>query len=89
MKAKECRSVIQPDFQDLLATGCYAVHHVFPGRNRGRCEKYGFLVALRPAAHEEAHSEPEGALMKFWQERAHEYWLENIGTEEELREEFL
>lgn len=89
MKAKDCRSVLQPEFHDLLMTGSYAVHHVFPGRNRRICERYGFLVALRPAAHEEAHREPDGALMRFWQERAHEYWLENIGTEEEFRKEFI
>lgn len=88
MKKSDLKSVIQPDFEDLLLTGEYAVHHVFPGRNRKKCEKYGFLVALRPWQHEEVHRYPYGGANKSLQKMCLDYWIKNIGTEEEFRREF-
>lgn len=78
-------SVLQDDFEDLLATGYYAVHHVFPGiRNRKKCEKYGFVVALRPAEHDRIHRTNS----REWKAAAEWYWLDNIGTEGEFIKTF-
>lgn len=89
MRKEDLRSVIQPDFSDLLKTGKYAVHHVFPGTGRRRkCEKYGFLVALRPAAHEEVHRNPNTGMDKILKDACRTYWMKNYGTEEEFKKEF-
>ena len=78
-------SVLQGSFADLLLTGHYAVHHVFEGvRNRKKSERYGFLVALRPAEHERIHREAD----TVWKEAAERYWIEHIGTEDEFRDVF-
>ena len=88
MKKEKLKSVIQPEFEDLVLTGEYAVHHVFPGRNRRKCERYGFLVALRPALHDEVHANPGGAVDTMLKDACRRYWIEHIGTEEEFRKEF-
>lgn len=82
-------SVIQPDFWELVQTGNYAVHHVFPGSGRRRkCEEYGFLVALRPALHMEVHMHPNTGADKVLKDACKAYWLEHYGTEQEFIEEF-
>ena len=89
MRKCDLYSVIQPDFKDLILTGEYAVHHVFPGYGRRRkCEKYGFLVALRPSLHSEVHANPNGTVSRMLKDECKKYWLENIGTEDEFRKEF-
>ena len=89
MRKSDLKSVIQPDFEDLLATGEYAVHHVFPGiGRRKKCEKYGFLVALRPELHKEVHAHPNEGADKVLKDACRAYWLESIGTEENFRREF-
>ena len=88
MKKTDLYSIIQPDFRDLILTGEYAVHHVFPGRNRKKCEHYGFLVALRPWQHDEVHRHPNGVANRSFQKMCYDYWIENIGSADEFRKEF-
>lgn len=72
--------MIQPEFDDLIATGYYAVHHVFPGANRRICEKYGFLVALRPAEHDRVHRTNDAV----YKERCQRYFEEHYGSRKEF-----
>lgn len=89
MKKENLRSVIQDDFNELLLTGEYCVHHVFPGVSRRRkCEEYGFLVALRPAMHWEIHNEPNGTIDSMLKDACKKYWVEHIGTLEDFQLEF-
>ena len=89
MKKENLKSVIQPEFLDLLQTGEYAIHHVFPGTGRRRkCEQYGFLVALRPAVHDEVHHNPNTGIDKILKDACYEYWIKNYGTEDEFKKEF-
>ena len=88
MKKDNVRSVIQPDFNDLLDTGYYCIHHVFQGVNRRRCEKYGFLVALRPKAHDKAHEAANTGKQAEWKRECQRYFEQNIGTREQFIQEF-
>ena len=82
-------SVIQDDFSERLLTGEYAVHHIFTGVGRRKlCEKYGFVVAVRPALHAEIHAHPASGYDAELRERCYHYWLEHIGTAEEFRKSF-
>lgn len=80
MNRENLRSVIQDDFADRLLTGEYAVHHVFPGTGRRRCcEEYGFLVAIRPALHNEIHMHPGNTYDRLLREECYRYWIKHIG----------
>ena len=88
MKKKDVKSVIQSDFADRLETGYFAIHHVFQGVNRRRCERYGFLVALRPAEHEHAHAAANEGIQLSWKQQCQRYFEEHYGTREEFIKEF-
>lgn len=89
MKKEDLRSVIQDDFDDALANGYYVVHHIFTGvQNRRKCEKYGFLVAIRPRLHDMVHREINEGWSLDWRQRCQRYWEENIGSREEFIREF-
>lgn len=91
MKKGDARSVIQEEFNDLLLTGNYAIHHVFPGNGRRKlCEKYGFLVAVRPEMHREIHDETAVGqyVSDVFRRECYEFYLEHIGTKEQFVAEF-
>ena len=91
MKKSDLKSAIQPEFRDLILTGEYAVHHVFGGNGRRRiCEKYGFLVAVRPAMHDEIHAKTAAGkyVDKVLKRQCYEYWRKSGGTDENFVSEF-
>lgn len=87
------KSVLQDDLSKCIATGSdeVAIHHVFPGKNRKKSEKYGFLVALRPDYHTGkygVHKVPNEGLDLQLKMKAQTYFEEHIGTREEFISEF-
>ena len=88
MRREDVRSVIQPEFNDLLDTGYYCIHHVFQGVNRRKCEKYGFLRALRPSEHDKAHESANDGLQAIWKAQCQRYFEEHYGTREDFIREF-
>lgn len=89
MRKKDCRSVIQGDFSELIRTQHYAVHHIFPGVGRRRkCEKYGFMIAVIPSTHDLIHAEPNQGL-DLWLKRSCQRWYEShVGSRAEFIDEF-
>lgn len=88
MKRGDVRSVIQADFADRLATGSYALHHVFQGVNRRRCEEYGFLVALRPAEHNEVHESANTGKALDLKQQCQRFYEKHYGTRKQFINEF-
>ena len=88
MKKSDARSVIQPEFDDLRFSGEYALHHVFPGKNRKRCEIYGFMVMIRPAMHDEIHKNPNGYLDLQFKQECQTWYENNVGTRQDFINEF-
>lgn len=87
------KSVMQDDLSKCILTGSneVAIHHVFPGKNRKKSEKYGFLVALRPDYHtgeHGLHNKPNQGLDLGLKQIAQGYYEEHIGTREEFISEF-
>lgn len=81
MKKKAVNSVIQCDFMDLLLTGYYCIHHVFEGTGRRKlCEKYGFMVALRPAEHNKLHEDIACEESLAYKQQCQQWYEENIGN---------
>lgn len=82
-------SVIQRDFDELLETGRYQVHHIFPGYGRRKkCEKYGFLAALSKDAHLFVHYNPNAALDLMLKRDAQRYFERHYGTRDDFIKEF-
>lgn len=88
MKKEDCRSVLQEEFTKRLETGKFAVHHVFPGSRRRICEKYGFLYALTPEAHEMVHRYPNKMLDLYMKQDAQRWFESHIGNRKDFIEEF-
>ena len=88
MRKQDCRSVVQDDFAELLEFGDRCVHHIFQGPYRRKCEKYGFLVAIRPRLHDMVHRDINEGWSLDWRQRCQRYWEENIGSREEFITEF-
>lgn len=91
MNKKYVKSAIQDDFNDLLLTGNYVIHHVFSGSGRRKmCEKYGFLVAVRPEIHMEIHRETAVGqyINDVFRRECYEYYMKHIGTKEQFIAEF-
>lgn len=89
MKKKDCRSVIQPQFADLLYTGYYCIHHVFEGIGRRRkCEEYGFMVAVIPKVHEQIHRHINTGEALKYKQQCQKWYESNIGTREKFILEF-
>ena len=84
MKKSNCRSVIQAEFNDLLDTGYYAIHHIFQGVNRRKCEEYGFLIAVRPAEHDLAHQAANKGLQLDYKKQCQRYFEKHYGSREDF-----
>lgn len=89
MKKASLHSTIQSDFEDLLDSHMFPVHHVFEGtKNRRKCEKYGFLVCIHPKIHDECHRNTESGPALYYKQECQRYWEQHIGSREEFMEEF-
>lgn len=68
------------------------VHHVFPGKNRKLCEKYGFVVPLHPTLHrwgpDSVHKVPNRGLDLKLKQECQRYYEEHYGTREDFIKEF-
>lgn len=93
--AKKLWSVFTDDMDHCMFTGSSVVerHHIFSqkgGGVRDRCEKYGFVVPLRPDLHPNgAHRGQEaGSVDTKLKQMAQEYYEVHYGTREDFRREF-
>ncbi len=95
--SKESYSIFTDDLYHCIITGdpgqgLYGVHvhHIFGGANKQNSERYGFLIPLRCDWHDMAdygiHFDKEFDLK--YKRLCEEYWIENIGTQEEFIETF-
>lgn len=91
--AKKLWSIFTEDMDTCIFTGSTHVerHHCFGGFNRERCEKYGFIVPVRPDYH------PNGVFGMDYARKEIDPWLksecqkyyeEHYGSREEFMEEF-
>ena len=89
---KELWSCLTNDMNRCYFTGSSIVerHHVFPAANRTKCEKYGFVVPLRPDLHPNGvHAGPRAKeIDTILKERCQEYYEAHYGTREDFRKEF-
>ena len=82
-------SVIQKDFDELLETGLFQIHHIFPGYGRRRkCEKYGFLAALSGDTHRFIHDHPNEGLDLMLKRDAQRFFERHYGNREDFIREF-
>jgi hypothetical protein len=89
MRKQDLRSVIQPEFQDLVNTHLWPVHHVFEGvKNRSKCEKYGFMVCISPEVHALCDENTLGGPALYYKQLCQSYFEANIGTRERFIQEF-
>ena len=90
---KKFKSIFTDDMDHCFFTGSPTVerHHVFGSFNRARCEKYGFIIPLRPDLH------PNGVFadgdksrqVDIYAKQECQAWYElNIGSREDFIEEF-
>ena len=94
--AKKLWSIFTKDMDFCMYTGRWGVerHHVFhhTSNEKKLSEKYGFIAPLRPDLHpngvyrDHRYADKIDADLK---KRCHDYYIENIGTEEEFRKEFF
>lgn len=80
------KSVLQNDLSKCYVTGStpVAIHHIFPGTARRRkCERYGFIVALKPELHnmgnESVHANPNKGLDLELKQSAQRYYEAHYG----------
>lgn len=89
---KRLWSVFTDDMDHCIFTGSAPVerHHIFGGSNRNKCEKYGFVVPLRPDLHPNGVFAGKDAkeIDTRLKTMAQEYFEEHYGTREEFRKEF-
>lgn len=92
MMAKKLFSILQADLSCCYVTGStnVAIHHVFPGSGRRtHCEKYGFIVALRPDYHNmsgySVHDNPNKGLDLELKQSCQRYFEEQCGSRDEFR----
>ena len=92
--AKRLFSVFTTDMEHCIETGtshCHR-HHIFGRSNRGRSEKYGFVIPIAYYLHEfqegSIHNNPNQGLDLKWKRKAQEYYEANIGSREEFIAEF-
>lgn len=92
--AKKLFSVIH-DLNSCYVTGStnVAIHHIFPGNGRRtHCERYGFIVALRPDYHNmsdySVHVNPNTGLDLDLKRICQTYFEEHYGSRDEFRSIF-
>lgn len=92
---KKLFSVIQDDLSVCYVSKSTntAIHHIFPGNGRRKlCEKYGFIVALRPDYHNmsnySVHSLPNYGLDLVLKQTAQRYYEEHYGSRRDFIREF-
>lgn len=89
---KRLWSVFTWDMDHCFLTGSAPVerHHIFGGSNRAKCEKYGFVVPLRPDLHPNGVHAGKNAkeIDLRLKTLAQEYYENYYGTREEFRKEF-
>lgn len=89
---KRLWSVFTDDMDHCLFTGSAPVerHHIFGGSNRAKCEKYGFVVPLRPDLHPNGVQAGKNAkqIDLRLKTMAQEYYENHYGTREDFRKEF-
>lgn len=95
MARKRLTSIFTDDMDTCIFTGSTYVerHHVFPGGNRKKCEKYGFIVPLRYDLHPNGasfgHSEEARRTINNYLQCACQKWYEeHVGSREQFRKEF-
>lgn len=92
---KKLFSVLQDDLSVCYVSKCtnVAIHHIFPGNGRRKlCEKYGFIVALRPDYHNmsnySVHALPNYGLDLVLKQTAQRYFEEHYGSRSDFIREF-
>lgn len=93
---KKLWSVLTDDLQHCYVSGNtnIAIHHVFYGQNgnRLRCERYGFLVPLRPDLHNmnknSLHDNPNKGLDIELKKKAQTYYETHNGSRKDFIREF-
>lgn len=92
---KRLWSILTDDMDHCFFTGANEVerHHVYSqmgGHVRDRCEKYGFVVPLRPDLHPNGTRAGGDAPLvdKILKIKCQEYYEANIGTREDFINEF-
>lgn len=89
---KRLWSAFTDDMDHCIFTGAAPVerHHIFGGSNRAKCEKYGFVVPLRPDLHPNGVFAGKNAkeIDTRLKTMAQEYFEEHYGTREEFRKQF-
>ena len=93
--AKRLKSVFTDDMDHCFFTGCCPVerHHIFYYRGGGykeKCEKYGFVIPLRPDLHPNGTQAGKDAkkIDTKLKRMAQEYFEKHYGTREDFRREF-
>lgn len=89
---KRLWSVFTDDMDHCYFTGYAPVerHHIFGGNNRRKCEKYGFVVPLRPDLHPNGvHAGKEAQHIDILlKTMAQQYYEEHYGNRHDFRREF-
>lgn len=89
---KRLWSVFTWDMDHCFFTGSAPVerHHIFGGSNRAKCEKYGFVIPLRPDLHPNGVHAGKNAkeIDLRLKTLAQEYYENHYGTREQFRKEF-
>lgn len=83
---RNVRSAVQQEFDDL--TDGYCIHHIFPGPDRKKSEKYGYLYKLRPSVHQLIHDNPNKSLDLMLKREAQKHFETHYGTRKDFIREF-
>ena len=94
MASKKLNSIFTDDMDHCIFTGSPYVerHHVYPGPNRKKCEKYGFIVPLRYDLHPNGtrfvQSEENKKIDGYLRRKCQIWYEDNIGSRDDFRKEF-
>ena len=89
---KKLWSIFTDDMDHCIFTGSDRVerHHVFPGFNRAKCEKYGYIAPLAPQFHPNGVSAGENwkEIDTYLKQECQKDYEKNHGSREDFIKEF-
>ena len=89
---KRLWSCFTEDMDHCYFTGSAPVerHHIWGGNNRNNCEKYGFVIPLRPDLHPNGVNAGKHAkeIDTYLKKMSQQYFEEHYGTREDFRRIF-
>ena len=84
----DAKSFVRDDLCAICGSPWVEMHHIFPGPNRKKSEKYSLKIPLCRQHHQEMHMFPNQGLDLLWKKSAQAYFEKYWGTRTQFIWEF-